>query len=121
MSDLAYVYYLTQANEFATHEQRRAQNLGASLSALALRFSEKAGKHRFDDLIRLPDYLAGTLADLNAETMAVSKEKFNAILNSVFVNAKNNWLVQLLSNGERITARSVLFRGCSCSAEVSDR
>jgi len=64
-------------------------------------------------LVRLPDYLAGTLADLDSETMAVSKEKFDVVLNNVFVNSKNNWLVQLLSTGERITARSALFRGWS--------
>ncbi|MBK7509779.1 MAG: hypothetical protein IPI16_17315 [Comamonadaceae bacterium] len=43
--------------------------------------------------------------------MTVSKEKFDVMLHNVFVNSKNNWLVQLLSTGERITARSALFRG----------
>ncbi len=111
VSDLAYVYYLIQAVEFATPEQREAQNLGASLATLGFEIPERTGKHRFDELVRLPDYLAGTLADLDSETMAVSKEKFDVVLNSVFVNSKNNWLVQLLSIGERITARSALFRG----------
>lgn len=111
VSDLAYVYYLTQAVEFAKPEQRNAQNLSASLAALDFEIPEKTGKHRFDELVRLPDYLAGTLADLNSETMAVSKEKFDVVLNKVFVNSKNNWLVQLVPTGEGITARSVLFRG----------
>jgi len=111
VSDLAYVYYLTQAVEFATPEQREAQNLGASLATLGFEIPEKTGKHRFDELVRLPDYLAGTLADLDSETMAVSRGKFSVVLNNVFVNSKNNWLVQLLSNGERITVRSALFRG----------
>ena len=61
--------------------------------------------------MRLPDYLAGTLADLDSDTMIVSKEKFDAVLHNIFMNSKNNWLVQLLSTGERITARSALFRG----------
>lgn len=108
--DLAYVYYLIQAVEFTTPEQRKAQNLGASLATLGFEIPEKTGKHRFDELVRLPDYLAGTLADLNSETMTVSKEKFDVVLNNVFVNSKNNWLVQLASTGERITARSALFR-----------
>jgi hypothetical protein len=111
VSDLAYVYYLTQAIEFATPEQLDARNLGASLATLGFEIPEKAGKHRFDELVRLPDYLAGTLADLDSETMSVSKEKFDVVLNNVFVDSRNNWLVQLLSTGERITARSVLFRG----------
>ncbi|MBK7509778.1 MAG: hypothetical protein IPI16_17310 [Comamonadaceae bacterium] len=37
VSDLAYVYYLMQAIEFATPQQREARNLGASLATLALR------------------------------------------------------------------------------------
>ena len=68
---------------------------------------------RIRKLVRLPDYLAGTLADLNNETMAVSREKFDVVLNNVFVNSKNNWLVQMTSTGERITARSALFRSCN--------
>lgn len=111
VSDLAYVYYLAQAIEFATPEQREAQNLGASLATLGFEIPERTGRHRFDELIRLPDYLAGTLADLDSETMSVSREKFGVILNNVFVNSRNNWLVQLLSTGERITARSALFGG----------
>jgi hypothetical protein len=111
VTDLAYVYYLTQAIEFSTPEQREAQNLGESLATLGFEIPEKTGKHRFDELVRLPDYLAGTLADLDSEIMDVSKEKFDIVLNNVFVNSKNNWLVQLLSTDERITARSALFRG----------
>lgn len=111
VSDLAYVYYLIQAIEFATPEQREDQNLGSSLATLGFEIPEKSGRHRFDELVRLPDYLAGTLADLDGETMTVSKEKFGVVLNSVFINSKNNWLVQLLSTDERITARSALFRG----------
>tara|TARA_Y100000780_G_scaffold59173_1_gene51557 strand:+ start:52 stop:933 length:882 start_codon:yes stop_codon:yes gene_type:complete len=111
VSDLAYVYYLTQAIELTTPEQRETQNIGSSLATLRFEIPEKTGKHRFDELIRLPDYLAGTLADLDSETMAVSKEKFDVVLHSVFVNSENNWLIQLLSTDERITARSALFRG----------
>ena len=111
VSDLAYVYYLTQAIELTTPEQRETQNIGSSLATLRFEIPEKTGKHRFDELIRLPDYLAGTLADLDSETMAVSKEKFDVVLHSVFVNSENNWLIQLQSTDERITARSALFRG----------
>lgn len=111
VTDLAYVYYLTQAIEFNPPKQRETHHPGASLATLGFEIPEKTGKHRFDELVRLPDYLAGTLADLNSETMMVSMEKFDVVLKNVFVNSKNHWLVQLLSTGERITARSALFRG----------
>lgn len=104
------MYYLIQAIELAP-EQREAQNLGASLATLGFEIPEKTCKRRFDELVRLPDYLAGTAVDLDSETIAVSKEEFDVVLSSVCVNTKNYWLVQLLSTGECITARSVLFRG----------
>ena len=67
------------------------------------------GKHRFDPLIRLPDYLAGALADIGSD-MSYSKEKFGEMLHDVFINSSNNWVIQLSSDGEKITARSVRFR-----------
>lgn len=108
--DLAYVYYLVQAVEFATPEQIANCSLGASLATLASEVPQPTGANPFDEFVRLPDYLAGTLADLNLETMAVTRDKFGAMTN-VLANSPNNWAVQLLRRGEGLTARSVQFRG----------
>ncbi len=78
---------------------------------LGFEIPEQTGKHRYDEIVRLPDYLAGTLADLNSETMTMSHDKFDVVLNNVFVNSKTNWVVQLLSSEDRVTARSALFCG----------
>lgn len=40
VSDLAYVYYLTQAIEFATSEQRETQSVGSSLATLRFEIPE---------------------------------------------------------------------------------
>lgn len=109
--DLTYVYYMLQAEMYAMGELEAGRPVATTLANLGFEIPEQTGKHRYDEIIRLPDYLAGTLADLNSETMVMSRDKFDVVLNHVFVNSKTNWVVQLLSGEGRITARSALFRG----------
>ena len=109
--DLTYVYYMLQAEMHAMGELEAGRTVPTTLADLGFEIPEQTGKHRYDELVRLPDYLAGTLADLNNETMALSRDKFDVVLNSVFINSKTNWVVQLLSSERLVTARSALFRG----------
>lgn len=108
--DLANIYYQRQAIEFATPQQIAGLDAGMSLATLSFELPERTGKHRFDELVRLPDYLAGTLADLRSDTMTFSLAKFDTVLNNVFVNSPNNWVVHLLSDDEKITVRSAQLR-----------
>lgn len=64
--DLAYVYYLLQALRFATPEQVANCSLGASLATLGIELPEATGNHRYDEFVRLPDYLAGTSSSTGA-------------------------------------------------------
>jgi hypothetical protein len=70
---------------------------------------EKTGRHRFDALIWLPNYLAGTLADIGPN-ISYSKDKFAEMLHGVFVDSPNNCIVQIISTGERITSRYAKYR-----------
>lgn len=70
---------------------------------------EKSDQHRYDELVRLPDYLAGTLADINLETLTFTHEKFNQMWRGVFVDSPNNNVIQALGNAERVTIRRLLF------------
>lgn len=109
--DLTYVYYMLQAEMHAMGELEARRPVPRTQSNLVFEIPEQTSKHRYDEIIRLPDYLAGTLADLNSESMATSRDKFDVVLNQVFVNSKTNWVVHLLSGENRITARSALFCG----------
>lgn len=110
--DLAYVYRIVQVMQAATPEQQAAGNLGASMAPLGCEIPEPTGDHRFDDFVRLPDYLAGTLADINLETMTFTRDKFGEVLNSVLANSPNNWMVQLLRRTDGgVTVRSAQFKG----------
>jgi hypothetical protein len=70
---------------------------------------EKSGRHRYDELVRLPDYLAGTLADIDLSTLAFTHEKFAEVWRSAFVRSPNNSVVQVLGNAERVTVRRIGF------------
>ncbi|WP_338679949.1 hypothetical protein OPV09_27275 [Janthinobacterium sp. TB1-E2] len=107
--DLAYLYFILMSSSRTGLIRNDQGNLILDLPKTLFELPEKTGQHRFDALIRLPDYLAGTLADIGPD-MSYSKEKFREMLLGVFVDSPNNWLVHLTSNGERISARSVQYR-----------
>ena len=50
----------------------------------------------YEELVRIPDYVAGTLADYNFEENEISKSKFEKILqNFMAENDKNNFVFKI--------------------------
>lgn len=107
--DLAYLYFVLMASTQPGLVPNAQGNLILDLPKTFFELPEKTGPHRFDALIRLPDYLAGTLADIGPD-MSYSKDKFGEMLHGVLVDSPNHCVVQLTSAGERITARYVQYR-----------
>lgn len=109
--DLAYIYFLLMESD--KPEIVRDDGVGDMSHVPKFRFElpEKTGAHRFDELIRLPDYLAGTLADVNLATLTYSRDKFAEVLASVFVDSPNNWIVQVDSTAVGVVARTAYLRG----------
>lgn len=70
---------------------------------------EKSGENFYDELVRLPDYLAGTLADLNFENNEFSKDKYYTILYHSLLNSKNNAVFQLYGDGKKLSTRRLSF------------
>ncbi len=73
------------------------------------------GKNEYNEFIRLPDYLAGTAADISLPSMTFTHDKFHPIFDNVFVNAPNAAVIEVLGGKEKITARRI---GFSASAMV---
>ncbi|MDX8455201.1 hypothetical protein RFM98_20830 [Mesorhizobium sp. VK9D] len=67
------------------------------------------GKNNYNEFIRIPDYLAGTLADISLPSMAFTHDKFRPVFESVFVNSPNCALIEVLGSREKITTRRVGF------------
>lgn len=107
--DLAYIYFVLMLTSQPEQVPDAQGALILDLPKTYFELPEKTGKHRFDALIRLPDYLAGTLAEIGPD-MSYSKNKFGEMMEGVIVGTPNNCVVQLTSSGERITARYVQYR-----------
>lgn len=108
--DLAHLYFILLSSTSSDSAPDAYGHVLLKVPEIRFELPEKTGKHRFDELIRLPDYLAGTVADLDATDMSFSKDKFAVVMKNVFVNSINNWIVQVFSDGEKIVARSIQFQ-----------
>jgi hypothetical protein len=67
------------------------------------------GITKYEEFVRLPDYLAGTLADLRLPNAMFSHPKFPNIFNRLFVDALNNAIVEIVAPTGRITSRRLAF------------
>lgn len=67
------------------------------------------GETEYAELIRLPDYLAGTLADVALPDIAFSHDKFPPLFAQLFVEASNNAILQINQDGEALVTRRVMF------------
>ena len=69
------------------------------------------GKTEYAEFVRLPDFLAGTLADIKLPQMMFTHRKFPPIFNRVLVDSPNNAIVELLADENRVTSRRFGFGG----------
>lgn len=70
----------------------------------------KSGKNFFDELIRIPDYLAGTLADLDIENNVFSRDKYNTVLLGSMVNSQNHVILNVSGSGRELTCRRLVHK-----------
>jgi hypothetical protein len=70
----------------------------------------KSGANEYDELIRIPDYLAGTLADLDIDANKFSKEKYYTILHRSLVNSNNHVIIHVQNSGLNLSTRRLAYR-----------
>jgi hypothetical protein len=68
------------------------------------------GVTEYAELVRLPDFVAGTLADMKLPQMMFTHRKFPPIFNRLFVDAQNNTVIELITRPDRVTSRRITFR-----------
>lgn len=67
------------------------------------------GINQYAEFIRLPDYLAGTLADLKLPELKFTHDKFEPVFNRLFVDGANAAMIEILAReGGGITARRLV-------------
>lgn len=64
----------------------------------------------FDELVRIPDYIVGTVSDLNLEEVTVTHEKFLPVLYSFLTNSNKNLVISLRNNLNKIELTKYDFK-----------
>lgn len=101
--DLGYVYFQLLRT---THDKPFDPNLPNFIFALP----GMDGVHDYNEQIRLPDYLAGTIADLSLEKIEFTHDKFHPIFAGAFINSKNNAIIEIKGDTERLTTRRLTYQ-----------
>ncbi|MBT2786508.1 MULTISPECIES: hypothetical protein [unclassified Halomonas] len=70
----------------------------------------KSGINDHDVLVRIPDYLAGTLADLDISANEFSKDKYYTVLEHALVNSRNHAIIHVRGGGQDIYTRRLVYR-----------
>lgn len=99
--DLAFLFWLVSRSS-------KNGNPGA-IPHLSFGLPGMDGVNDYAELIRLPDYLAGTLADMALPELEFSHDKFPPIFKQVFVEASNNAVLQVTMSGDQVTTRRLGF------------
>jgi len=67
------------------------------------------GVTEYAEFVRLPDYLAGTLADIKLPQMMFTHPKFPPVFNRLFVDTPNNAVIEIVTASDRVTSRRIGF------------
>ncbi|WP_287958558.1 hypothetical protein [Filomicrobium sp.] len=63
----------------------------------------------YAEFVRLPDFLAGTLADIKLPQVMFTHRKFPKVFNRLFVNAPNNAVIEIVASPGCVTTRRIAF------------
>ena len=110
--DLGYIYFLLERNSI----QSTNKMILPPKFTFVLPYMD--GERSFSEFIRLPDYLAGTLADISLSQMRFSHEKFIHVFTGALIGSKNNTIIEVLSNNEVMTTRRIYY-GENCMRSIN--
>lgn len=106
--DLAYFMFLSEYEGVVSAQADRAQHL-IDKPQFIFKLPEKGEPNLYDHFIRIPDYLAGTLADFEINSRAFSKEKFYTVCDNSLIDSPNHAILQLQGNGADLYVRRFVY------------
>lgn len=100
--DLAWIFFqMVRWSKGGVIDLRRPQ--------LAFATPGMDGVTEYAEFVRLPDFLAGTLADMKLPQMMFTHRKFPPVFNRLFVDSPNNAVVEIVTAPDRVTSRRIAF------------
>ena len=88
---------------------RLAQNILTNPPALSFALPGMDGVTQYEGLIRVADYYAGLLADINLDKLEVSHDKFRPLFRELLVEANNTALMDITIEGGILKTRRIIF------------
>lgn len=70
----------------------------------------KSGINEYDELIRIPDYLAGTIADLDILNTEFSKNKYYTVFKHSIVNSGNHAIIHISGSGQNLHTKRLVYK-----------
>ena len=107
--DLAYFMFLAECSSTIS-EVDKSKKIILDKPNFVFTIPEKTGKNFYDELIRIPDYLAGTLADIDIDENEFSKDKYYTVLYHSLVNSKNHAIFHVYGDSSKLSSRRLAYR-----------
>jgi hypothetical protein len=107
--DLAYFMFLGEYSNVFVNGSKSTPLLFNEPNIIFLK-PDKSGKNDYDELVRIPDYLAGTLADLKMDDVSFSKDKYYTVLYESIANSPNHAILHVYGNANKLSCRRIGFR-----------
>ena len=73
------------------------------------KFISAIPENYFDELTRIPDYLAGTMADFDLKENKFSKDKYHTIHSNSLIDSQNHSIIQISNEKENISVKRLKF------------
>lgn len=107
--DLAYFLFLSEVSQDINYVEGSEMTLLHKPNFI-FPVEEELESGLYDELIRIPDYLAGTLADFDMNSGTFSKDKFYTVFFDSLVESKNHSVIQVYGEGERLSSRRIVHK-----------
>lgn len=106
--DLAYIMFLNEYS--AVKGSKEGTPIVIGKPKFVFWEAQKSGADTYDELVRIPDYLAGTLADFDIDKQVFSKDKYYKMLQYSLVNSENHAIFQIYGDSKKLSARRLAFK-----------
>ena len=105
---LAFDFALTLHHTICSSKNQDPQGI------MAFGVPEPTGKMWYDPLIRIPDFICGTLADYNLKTNEITHGKFVPVVQNILTNVQNNIFYKLSIRADGCDLIETQFKRSQC-------
>lgn len=108
--DLSYFMFLAEHIRVLRHAALVNDIIQIDKPYFVYQIPAKSGINEYDELIRIPDYLAGTIADLDILNTEFSNNKYSTVFKHSIVNSQNHAIVHISGSGQNLHTKRLVYK-----------